>query len=383
MKQRVGIDYDYLFHSLPGNYLVMSTDVPDFTVVEVSDSLVELVGMTREDLLNRSLKVVFPVSKDKESKDGAASLFMSINECIASAKPTNVGVIRYDIKNKDGDFERRLWKTSLYPIVRDSEVPGVILSTEDMTERFDNESYTKQRLEYLEHLVAINESKDEFISVASHQLRTPATGVKQYLGMVLGGMFGELSEVQRDLLSRANESNERQLRIVTDLLKVAQVDSGKMVIRKAPIDINEVVRAVVGDQADMFKDRDQTLELHLPKRPTMVNVDQDIMRMTIENIVDNASKYTENGKRITVSVKRYGGVVKVVVADEGVGVAKDRRAKLFEKFSRIDNSLSTKVGGTGLGLYWAKKSVELHDGSLVYEPARPRGSIFTIELPKM
>ena len=382
MRTRIGIDYDSLFHTLPGRYLVMLPDNPDFTVVEISDSLCDLVEKRREDVLNKPFFEVFPKSGDKEGDAGAEALKESMRLSVELAKPDNVGIIRYDILGADGEFVRKLWKTTNYPIIKDGGVRGVILSTEDVTESFDNESYNQQRLEYLEHLVEVNSSKDEFISVASHQLRTPATAVKQYLGMVLGGMFGELNDVAKDLIERANESNERQIGIISDLLKVAQVDSGKLTPIKEKVSLDHLVREIVQDQTEMFKKRDQTVELNIPNHAVIAEIDGNIIRMVIENIIDNASKYTENGRRISIDLKQDDHSVYIIVTDEGVGIQKQMLGKMFEKFSRIDNPLSTKVGGTGLGLYWAKKSVELHGGTIIYEPARPRGSIFTITLPK-
>lgn len=382
MKQRIGIDYDFLFHALPGNYLVMQADDPDFTIVEVSDSLCDVVGIDRSDMLNKPLTAVFPESSNSDSKEGTRSLLASIRRCIASTKPDTGGVIRYDVQDADGQFMRRLWRTTHFPVVRRGKVSGVILSTQEVTEAFDHDEYTRQRLEYLEHLVLINKSKDEFISVASHQLRTPATGVKQYLAMLLDNLFGALNDEQRDLVQRAYDSNERQLKIVTDLLKVAQVDSGKLVLHTEPVDVNMLTHSVLQEFASVFKQRSQSLEFRGTKQPAIVEIDKDIIRMVIENLVDNASKYTDLDGRLVVSVRQNKSEVDIAIKDEGVGIPKERRGMLFEKFSRIHNRLSTKVGGTGLGLYWAKKSVELHGGNIVYEPARPRGSVFTIKLMK-
>src|SRR5690606_22790216 len=101
------------------------------------------------------------------------------------------------------------------------------------------------------------QAKDEFISVASHQLRTPATGVKQYIGMLLEGMLGELTGAQKEVLAKAYESNERQLRIVSDLLKVARVDAGKVILREAETDINQLMGEVVREETEIAKERRQ------------------------------------------------------------------------------------------------------------------------------
>ena len=232
-----------------------------------------------------------------------------------------------------------------------------------------------------EQLLAINRSKDEFISIASHQLRTPATAVKQYTGMLLGGMFGDLSDTQLDILTRAYESNERQIRIISDLLKVAQIDAGELRLHQVTADISELVHYLIQDMSDTFKSRSQTLEYRPYKGQALAYIDSETIRMVIENLIDNASKYSDETTTITVAVTRRKDSIQIKITDEGVGIKPEDRKRLFERFSRIENPLSTKVGGTGLGLYWAKKVVDLHHGEISYLPNKPHGSIFTISLP--
>ena len=237
----------------------------------------------------------------------------------------------------------------------------------------------KQRLQ---HLVELNRSKDEFISIASHQLRTPATAVKQYLGMLLEGFVGELEAKQQAMLKKAYENNERQLRIVSDLLKVAQVDAGQIMLRKESVDLHSLLEDVIRDLGGVLNSRQQTVVFYPATEVPEVNIDLGSIRMVFENLIDNASKYSEEGTQINVSVRHDDTVATVAISDEGVGIIEADRRRLFEKFSRLDNSLSTKVGGTGLGLYWAKKIVNLHNGSLIYAPNVPKGSIFSVGLPK-
>lgn len=232
-----------------------------------------------------------------------------------------------------------------------------------------------------ERLMALNRSKDEFISVASHQLRTPATGVKQYLGMLLDNMFGDIPENQRDILSRAYESNERQLRIISDLLKVAQLDAGDVLLHPVTTDISELVHYIIQDISATFKERSQALEFRPFRGEALALVDVESVRMVIENIIENASKYSPEDTQVTVSVKKNDQHIVIRVADKGVGIDRDSVHMLFERFSRIDNPLSKKVGGTGLGLYWSKQIIDLHGGNISYKPNKPQGSIFTISLP--
>jgi signal transduction histidine kinase len=234
----------------------------------------------------------------------------------------------------------------------------------------------------VEHLIELNRSKDEFISIASHQLRTPATAVKQYIGLVRDGFAGDIVESQRALLDKAYESNERQLSIVTDLLKVAQLDAGKVVLRWGDIKINSLLSDVVSGQKDIFNSREQHINVHLLPEERILKADHDRLRMVFENIIDNASKYSEEKTAVTVALKEVGDTITVRISDQGVGIDKESQSHLFEKFSRIDNSLSAKVGGTGLGLYWAKKIIDLHGGSITHEENRPQGTTFVIALQK-
>lgn len=379
IMKRIGIDYDYLFHVVPGHYLVMLNDAPHFTIVEMNHGFLTLLGLTRDELYQRSIWDAFPESDHEASRQGTRQLRKSLERCAQTGLSDDVGVIRYDVKNKSGHFVRRLWATTIFPIIVDGEIKGILLSTDDVTQRFDDDISTQAQIE---HLTEINKAQDEFISIASHQLRTPATGVKQYLGMLSEGLFGELSEEQLDIIHRAYESNERQLRVVTDLLKVAQVDSGKLTLRKEVTDINQLLHFVIRDNLDMFKSREQTLVFQPSAEKAEALVDGNIVRTVTENLLDNASKYTEEGKRIWVTVKNHSDTIVVQVIDEGVGVSHKKQVDLFKKFSRIENELSTKVGGTGLGLYWAKQSMDAHGGALRYYTNRPRGSVFEVILPK-
>lgn len=286
---------------------------------------------------------------------------------------------------KDGStFWANVIITALYD--SDGELVGFAKVTRDLTERKGQEDKLRRTNELLKKqqygLKKLNVSKDEFISLASHQLRTPATGVKQYVGMLLEGMAGELQPGQIELLKNAYASNERQLRIISDLLKVAQVDAGKVKLRLSITDVSELIKNVINEQQDTYAEQDQTITFIEPDKKISVQIDSDLMRMVLENIINNASKYSRQHTNVTVSLQETKADISITIADEGVGVNPEDRHKLFEKFSRIDNPLSTLVGGSGLGLYWAKKIVDLHRGKIIYASNGDRGAIFTVRLPK-
>jgi two-component system CheB/CheR fusion protein len=232
-----------------------------------------------------------------------------------------------------------------------------------------------------DQLVALNQAKEEFINLASHQLRTPATGVKQYVGMLREGYAGTLTETQNEFLDQANESNNRQLRIIEDLLKVAQVDSGHLTLQKTATDLVPLVESILKEQATCFTARRQQTAFTHTAPSVIAPIDTDKIRMVLENLIDNASKYTHEGKRITVTLSQTDAAVRIDVTDEGVGISPTDRRRLFKKFIRLDNDMSVLVGGSGLGLYWAKKIVDLHGGSITVASTPGKGSTFTVTLP--
>ncbi len=268
--------------------------------------------------------------------------------------------------------------------VLEQRVKKRTLQLEKTNQGLQDEIRLRHKLENqrLQHYIDLNRTKDEFISLASHQLRTPATGVKQYLGMVLEGMAGDITPMQETLLQKAYASNERQLTIVSDLLKVAQIDAGKVRIRQQMVDVAELLTDVIKEQEDTYETRRQHVSFKLPTFDSVAFIDPDKMRMVFENMIDNASKYSDPGKTIKVVVSEDDDDIVVQVIDNGVGVAAEDIEKLFEKFNRIHNHLSNHVGGTGLGLYWAKKVVDLHGGIIKVTSVLGKGSTFSICLPK-
>lgn len=286
---------------------------------------------------------------------------------------------------KDGtQFWANVVITALYD--DDGELVGFGKVTRDLTERKNQEDQLRQAnialKEQQRELEMLNISKDEFISLASHQLRTPATTIKQYLGMILEGVVGADPQMQHDFIKRAAESNERQIHIVDNLLKVAQIDAGKVVLNKMPIDIGRLVRSIIDDHADIFDHRHQKLTLDIPDDELNIVVDPTYFRMALENIIDNASKYTPAEGRLHIAVRQHNDTIHIEVKDSGVGISDADQSLLFKKFSRIPNRLSDDVGGTGLGLYWVGKVIELHGGKIKVHSVVDEGTQFTIVIPQ-
>lgn len=227
----------------------------------------------------------------------------------------------------------------------------------------------------------MNKMKDDFISIASHQLRTPASGVKQYIGMMLEGYAGKLSRQQLDMLEKAYASNERQLKIIDDLLRVAKIEAGKITLNKQPVDILALIEDIMKELNQRFSEAKQTVKLSSSHKKITAHIDKDRMRMAVENLMDNAGKYTPEGGEIGIGVQTGRGKLTIKISDSGVGISPDDKKRLFQKFMRLGHPSVHAVSGSGLGLYWAKQIVDLHNGEIQVRSELGKGSEFSIKIP--
>ena len=223
-------------------------------------------------------------------------------------------------------------------------------------------------------------AKDEFISLASHQLRTPATGVKQYLNMLLDGYAGALDEQQQIFIRTANDSNERQLKVINSILKTAQIDSGKYSVIKKTQNLAALVKTVLTDLEPVILMRRQQVS-HTIEDDLEVAVDGAELCLALSNIIENASKYSPEAKKITIKARQTKKATVITITDQGVGIDSSDHAKIFEKFTRVDNLVSDTVSGSGLGLYWTKRIVAMHGGSITVKSKLGKGTSFIITLP--
>jgi PAS domain S-box-containing protein len=273
------------------------------------------------------------------------------------------------MKSKQGDII--VWVGSVTDI-HDMKV--------DIEQRHELELKTTMLTEQRAQLIAVNQAKDEFISLVSHQLRTPATGVKQYLDMLLGGYVGSLTPEQKSFVQTAYDSNERQINIVNDMLQVARIDAGKITLHQKKTNLVQLAKSVLNEHSSQCSERQQTVVFKSKDDTLHVTIDADRMYMALDNIVDNASKYTPNGKSIMVSVGRHGDKAYIAVSDEGIGIAPADINIIFQKFSRLENPHAKGVDGSGLGLYWVQKIVSLHGGIVKVSSRLGKGTTVTIEL---
>jgi signal transduction histidine kinase len=223
--------------------------------------------------------------------------------------------------------------------------------------------------------------KDDLLTLASHQLRTPATIVKQYLGILLHNYGGKITDQQRSIIQTAYESNERQLEIANQFLSVAKLDSGRLKIKLEKVSINPLIESVVSEQKKIVKERGQSLTHKLPKRSYVIQADPTYLPMVFENLISNASKYTSKRGKLNLSVRKSNNEVLITVSDNGIGISEEEISIIFDKFTRAENDLTADANGSGIGLYLVRQVVNLHNGHIEVKSTIKKGSSFIVHLP--
>ena len=234
-----------------------------------------------------------------------------------------------------------------------------------------------------EKLKSLDKLKNEFLSLASHQLRSPLTAIKGYASMLSEGSFGSLDEKQDGAVKRIYASAQGLVNVVEDLLNVSKIEQGGMKYEFMPTDLNALVVQLVGEMKIPAENKQLEFSADIPSYDTlMVNADPVKLKQVFLNLVDNSIKYTPSGY-VHISLFRNEGnkTVTFSVKDSGVGVTPETKAKLFEKFSRGEGG-KLNTGGSGLGLYLAREIARAHKGDVVIESEGVgKGSTFSVTLP--
>lgn len=230
-------------------------------------------------------------------------------------------------------------------------------------------------------LKRLDETKDEFISMASHQLRTPLTSIKGYLSMVLEGDAGTVSADQRHLLEEAFTSSERMVHLIHDFLNVSRLQNGKFVLERHTYDLVKLVRGEVDSLRRSAATRDIKLTYKANIEELNINIDETKVRQVVMNFIDNALYYGNPKGKVEVVLAQIDDRVELRVKDDGIGVPKAEQGNLFNKFFRAENARKQRPDGTGVGIFLAKKVINAHGGKIIFESEEGKGSTFGFTLP--
>ncbi len=326
-----------------------------------------LINKTAEKLLGKSNEVVgnffseIPLLNDESGTPVQLDkhpVTMALKSGI-----TTTGTTYYNVRKDKTMFPVSITVT---PVILAGKVIGTIKVFRDVT-------YERE----------IDKAKTEFVSLASHQLRTPLSTVNWYSEMLLAGDVGDLNEKQKKYLDEVYRSNQRMVELVNALLDVSRLELGTFVIEPESTDICKLARDVVDEQEPQINARKIKFSLSCSKKILFMQADPKLLRMVMQNILSNAVKYTPERGRVKMAISLFNKKnILIKISDTGYGIPKNQHSKIFTKLFRADNVRDKDTNGTGLGLYIVKSIVENSGGKIWFEsPKENFGTTFYVTLP--
>lgn len=279
----------------------------------------------------------------------------------------------------DGKSRLTYWDFTYQPVISHGEVVGVLPLAQEVSERVEQERLQAQ---YIRNLEAADQHKDQFLGILSHELRTPLNAIQGFGSVLADGLVGELTPRQAGYMEKILDSSDALLELVDDLLDMSRVQAGKVVLDRHRVQVAPLIAKVLTTVSGKVAEKGQALLDHVPAALPELDADPRRLYQIVDNLVTNAIKYTPEGGTITVTACVEGANLRVEVADTGIGVPPDERARIFEAFTQVDMSSTRTRGGVGLGLSIVKGLVDAHGGKVGVESrGEGRGSIFWFTLP--
>lgn len=337
-------------------------------VKNLTDGILVFDEKNQVSFINPEAEKIFKV----QSKDiiGQSFIRLSSFPYISSLISFLGGGIKetYREEFKLGD-ESALEITSLQMVLNDKKIGSMIIIHD----------VTQEKL--------VERTRTEFITLAAHQLRTPTSGIKWSLRMMLDGDLGEISDKQKEVAETAYQTNEKVISLINDLLSIVKIEEGKFLSEMTLGSLEELIRTTVSFYKNEINEKKLKIDFNEPKEKLPdVLMDASKMKMAVENIFENAIRYNINSGKIIISMQEAGLTEKgekeilVSVKDTGIGIPEERRKDVFNKFFRAENALRAYTEGSGLGLFIAKHIIEAHGGRIWFE-SENEGTTFYFAVP--
>lgn len=227
----------------------------------------------------------------------------------------------------------------------------------------------------------IERLKTEFVSISAHQLRTPLSAIKWTIGMLMDEDFGKVSGEQKEFLGKTYVLNERMIGLVNSLLNVTRIEEGRFLYRPVQANFINLIKVILESSKSEIKRKGIKIKFTKPKNFPKVLMDSEKVGLAIQNLVNNAIKYTPGGKTISILVEKKQNEIVFQIKDLGIGIPKDQQKRVFDKFFRGSNAIKLETEGSGLGLFIAKNIVEAHGGKIRFESKQNKGTTFWFTLP--
>ena len=224
--------------------------------------------------------------------------------------------------------------------------------------------------------------EENFITMVTHQLRSPLVAIQQFFEVILGGMVGEVQEKQKEMITRSRDRMDGLLKLIDDWLDVARLSGGQIVDKLKRLSLKKIIKKLIGDMQPLAQKNDVSLEFGTCSENDLVQGDEETLEQVFSNLITNAIRYNKPKGKVVITIKENKDFISAEVKDTGIGIAKEHLPFIFDQFYRVKRGEDQKIKGTGLGLSIAKKIVDGHGGSIKASSELGKGSSFTVLLPK-
>lgn len=344
-----------LFSSLGDG--VIATDESG-NISEINSAAVRILGYHAEELLGKW----FPKAVLAVNEQGVETDLMDrpVIQAMISGKPIASKTFYLTKSRKQIPVA-----VTVSPIMLNDRPVGAIEIFRDISQEYE-----------------VDQMKSEFISLASHQLRTPLTAIKTYSHMLATGFSGELTKSQQDFMDIILGSIDRMNELINTLLDISRIEEGRLMITQRTIKLKEIMQEIVTELKPAAKAKQIKLEFHANTDDSSALTDPLLVKEVCANLLSNAIKYTPDKGSVTVSLAAADKHFIIKIRDTGYGIPKSEQKRVFSKFFRAENILNKDTSGTGLGLYLVKQIAENLGGDISFKSAESKGSEFTFSLPK-
>ena len=334
---------------------IVITD-PNGIILYANKAVEKITGFRLDEIMNQKVG-----SRDNWGGNMDPKIYKKLWNTIKVKKQSYFG----EILNKRKNGEKYIAEAKITPVIdKNGEVVFFVGIERDITKAKE-----------------VDRMKTEFISLASHQLRTPLSAMKWFLEMLLDGDAGKLNQEQKEFVTKINQSNERMIDLVNSLLNISRIESGRIIIDPQPTDLQSLVSEVIAELQNKIANKHHHIVISAHEKLPKINIDPKLIHHVYMNLLTNAIKYTPLNGEITIVISKNNKEIISQISDSGYGIPKDEQGKVFSRFFRARNIIKVETDGTGLGLYLVKAIVESSGGKIWFKSEEEKGTSCWFSLP--